>query len=251
MLPQVRVYSEEEIGNLLGRGEFNIAVTASSRQRRSSYMVEAIREKERESFEGDYETFLRSCGMRMRLFVPRGEQEVMRCLELIQRANQLNLSNTRYTADEFRALLSREGILCLAMECEDRFGAYGIVGFARVDEQEDRSVLRDLVLSCRVAQKRVEHAFLRWLVLRERSRAKGVAVEMVETERNQPIRQVFVDLRFRTSGERDGRVRMEFPDDADVASDRIVSIEVSAELRTDEELGILNPFLTPVMSEKS
>jgi len=135
--------------------------------------------------------------LKLRLFVPRDPAQVLRCLELIQRANQLNMSNTRYSADEFDKLLSRPGFLCLALQCEDRFGEYGIVGFASVDESGETPTLRDFVLSCRVAQKKVEHAFIEWLAVREQATGKSeLRAAIVRTDRNRQILQVFRDLQF-------------------------------------------------------
>jgi FkbH-like protein len=196
-LPQVRVYTEQQISELLSYPEFDLPVTEASRERRASYQVEITRQTALETFDGDYLAFLRGCEMKLRLFIPCKEQHVLRCHELIQRANQLNLSGRRYTDGEFRRLLSQPGMLCVAMACGDRFGDYGIVGFASTDESGDRPVLRDLVLSCRVAQKRVEHAFVQWLAHREASKGKLVLrAELVRTDRNAPLLQVFDDLSF-------------------------------------------------------
>jgi FkbH-like protein len=227
-LPQVRVYSDDQIGPLLTYREFDVPVTEASKNRRASYLTEIKREKVKEIFGGDYEAFLRSCGLKLRLFSPTEEKPMARCLELIQRSNQLNLANTRYKAEEFRNLLSRKGFLCVAMDCSDRFGDYGIVGFASIDETQERPVLRDLVLSCRVAQKRVEHTFIQWLAKRELGKGKAaLAAELVKTERNQPIRQVFEDLHFRPLGGENGRVLMELPLDRNLVVEDIVAVETA------------------------
>jgi FkbH-like protein len=231
-LPQVRVYSDDQIEGILSFAEFDVPVTEASKKRRVSYLTEIRREKEKEASGGDYEAFLRGCKMRMRLFVPREESHIQRCLELIQRANQLNLSNTRYAHNEFQALLSRPGVLCLAMDCEDRFGEYGIVGFASIDETPDDPVICDLVLSCRVAQKRVEHTLVQWLASRARGAgAKALRARLVRTERNQPILQVFDDLHFRSGkNEEQGIESVELPLDARVETGDVVVVETSESL---------------------
>lgn len=210
-LPQARVYSDRDVPRLLSFPEFDVPVTEMSKSRRASYLIEIKRQRIQNEFRGDYEGFLRSCQMKLRLFVPREQKHVERCLELIQRSNQLNLSSRRYSAEEFQQLLSSSNVLSIAMECKDRFGDYGIVGFASVDEAVEIPTLRDLVLSCRVAQKRVEHTLVRWLGRRELDRGKtALAAEMVRTERNQPIRQVFDDLGFRQARQEEARCRMEW-----------------------------------------
>jgi len=226
-LPQVRVYSDDEVGQLLAYQEFDVPVTEASRKRRASYQTELTRQREMETFGGDYEAFLRSCEMKLRLFVPRQEKHILRCFELIQRANQLNLSGKRYADAEFRQLLARPGVLCLAMDCRDRFGDYGIVGFASVDEMQQKPVVKDFVLSCRVAQKRVEHTFLQWLAVREAARGKQVlCAELVRTDRNQPLLKVFDDLRFVGQVQRNGHDILQLPLDPKMAVGDIVALVV-------------------------
>ena len=129
------------------------------------------------------------------------------------------------------SLLSSSSKLCIGMDCEDRFGAYGIVGFASVDEMGERPTVRDLVLSCRVAQKRVEHSFIQWLACR--ARAKGsdrLLAAMVITDRNQPIRQVFDDLGFEPVGDREGMKFVQLTLDERIQPSEIVRVEATEEL---------------------
>lgn len=196
-LPQVRVYSADRVGDLLDLSEFDVPVTETSRRRRLSYLDEMERHRVRAEFGDDYLAFLRSCEMTMRIFIPRAAGEVARCLELIQRTNQLNLSKRSYSAEEFGVLLATTGILTVAIECADRFGTYGITGLAVVDERPAEPVLRDFVLSCRIAQKRVEHALLRWLALREREHGVRLFLaELRRTDRNGPLVTALEDVGF-------------------------------------------------------
>jgi FkbH-like protein len=228
--PQVRVFSEDRLASLLSRPEFDLPITDLSSKRRLSYLTEIKREQEREAFP-DYEAFLRSCNMTLRVFIPAENSHRLRCLELIQRANQLNLSTRRYDESEFKRLMETPGMLCLAMECSDKFGAYGIVGFAAVDERNDPPVLQDMVLSCRVAQKRVEQTFLEWLAVREIQRGiRTLRADLVKTERNTPMLQVFESLPFHVSKERNGHTIMDWALDGNVVLNDIVTLEPEVEL---------------------
>lgn len=206
-LPMVRVYSEQGLESVLDRPEFDVPVTSASRQRRLSYLTEVHRDRAREVFAGDYLDFLRSCAIKLRIFKPSTAAETLRCLELIERTNQLNLSGRSYDAEAFDRLLRAPGNLCLAMECEDRFGSYGIVGFASVVEDAGEPMLLDFVMSCRVAQKRVEHSVFGWLARRARERGhRKLQADLRPTSKNKPLLKVFEDMRFSTEKEEAGRV---------------------------------------------
>jgi FkbH-like protein len=161
--PQVRVFAETEVGTLLERPEFDVPINAETRARRLSYLAEGKRKEIASSYGEDYDSFLRSCAMQAHLFKPIAEAHISRCLELIQRSNQLNLSTRRYERAEFQQLLADPSILAIALACTDRFGDYGIVGFASVEVGATRAMLRDLVISCRIAKKKVEHAWFQWI----------------------------------------------------------------------------------------
>lgn len=202
VLPMVRVYKEDSLSELLSLPEFQVPITSASRLRRQSYLADVRRTRIQESFGDDYGAFLRSCEIKLRLFVPRSDPEVLRCVELIQRSNQLNLSGKRYTIEEFRGFLASPTQLCIAMECSDKFGNYGIIGFAKVDESGADPVATDFVMSCRVAQKFVERTFYAWLGAHEKKAGRTkLLARFVRTKRNQLLVEVFQQLPFQTVSE--------------------------------------------------
>ena len=209
-LPEVRVYCDKQITELLSYSEFDVPVTEASKQRRNSYLAEMKRGSIKARFDGDYKDFLVSCRMKLRFFEPKNGNEISRCLELIQRSSQLNLSSKRYAAEEFDKLLSTGDMFCVSLQCEDKFGDYGIVCFASINEADGIPVLQDFVLSCRVAQKRVEHSFCKWLAERYLSLGQSVIrAAMVPTQRNKILLQVFEDIGFEIIKEDSGEVLME------------------------------------------
>jgi len=77
--------------------------------------------------------------------------------ELVQRTNQLNFSGNRYTRSDLEKLLSEPGMFPFTIVCTDRFGDYGLVGFCLLDTTSN--TITDMMYSCRVQAKHVEHAF--------------------------------------------------------------------------------------------
>jgi FkbH-like protein len=197
-LPQVRIYDEKEIGTLLSKPEFDVPVTEAGKSRRKSYLIQLRREHVQEQYGDDVTAFLKSCCLKMRIFIPVKPDQITRCLELVQRSNQLNLSSKRYTRDQFMELLKKPDYICLAFHCTDRFGDYGIVGFSSVKETPPISCVTDLVISCRIAQKRIEHAFIEWLAKYEQKRGfRKIDAKLIKTVKNGPLQCVFNDLPFR------------------------------------------------------
>ena len=228
-LPMVRVYTEDVLAEILGYPEFDVPVTEASRLRRKSYMTEMQREKAKEVFGADFLEFLRSCRLKLRVFQPRTATEIARCHELIQRSNQLNLSSRRYELGEFAALLADSNVLCVAMECEDKFGSYGIVGFASIRVQGDAPVATDFVLSCRVAQKHVEHAFYGWLAsyLKQQG-AATLLVNLVKTAKNAPLRRVFEEMPFTTIKTEGDTTLLAMDLGGELTRDSVVTVDDSA-----------------------
>jgi FkbH-like protein len=208
----VRVYSDKDIATLCGLPEFDVPVTEMSKGRRVAYQREMERGRVRESFGDDYDSFLRGCAMELRIFVPIEEKHRRRCWELLQRSNQLNLSARKYSESEFERLLATPDLLCVALECSDRFGAYGIVGFASIDESDDTPRLVDFAISCRVAQKMVEHAFFGWLAKRQEDRGMSVVTASFrKTARNGPLIDVFKTLPFENVTEDAASILLRLP----------------------------------------
>ena len=193
-LPQVRTYDPVEFHDPFARPEFQLPLSAESRHRRASYQAEATRRRVHAEHGGDFQEFLASCNMVLHIATP-DEQQIPRCLELVQRSNQFNLSTRRYSEPDFRELLANPARECFALRVDDNFGSYGIVGFCAFRHEHSRAgsgtetILMDFVLSCRVAQKCVEQAFLQWYArqLQQRGQTRLLA-ELTVTDRNQPLR---------------------------------------------------------------
>lgn len=200
-LPSVRVLGTDELDGLLDRPEFSPPVTADSSRRRQFYRDEEARAGVRQHHADDYEEFLRSCNLRLELIFGARDLDD-RIHELVQRTNQMNFSGSKYRRDELERYLDDDGYDHVVMRASDRFGDYGIIGFALI--RREGPVLWDLTFSCRVQSKRVEHAFLAHLL--HRARAGGASrfeARYRRTDRNQPVAAVFDDLRFELAG-RDG-----------------------------------------------
>lgn len=222
--PEVRVMRAVEYRSLPDIDACLGPLTAEGSGRRKMYRVEAARQTVATGFGQDYMAFLRHCDITLNIR-PLTEENLDRVHELTQRTNQMNFSGNRYSRELLQEILSTSHLDTYVLDCEDRFGSYGVIGFSIVDRREPR--MTDLMFSCRVQSKRVEHAFLAFLI---RSHTAGSRMDFHAnyraTERNAPSGRVFADLGMQESGVSDGVSDLFFPKDQSPVDDGIVRLNV-------------------------
>jgi FkbH-like protein len=233
-LPQVRVYDAREVPRLLERSEFQVPITEASRLRRHSYLADAQRKRIEQQFSSNHVAFLSGCELVAQVFVPREPRHIDRCLELIQRSNQLNLSTHRYERDDLLRLLDDPAVICLATTCRDRFGDYGLVGFSSIRMPSTVTaapLMIDFVLSCRVARKMLEQAWFAWLcgALRQRD-FSSLCLRFVPSARNGVLRRVLDDIGFTERQREDQSLILELPFDRSIADRDVVTVVGDASL---------------------
>ena len=192
--PSVMAVDAVELSSLLDHARLDVPVTAESARRRELYRTEMQREAALEQASGDYLTFLRTCGMEIELG-PITPALIGRVHELAQRTNQMNFSGNRYTISHIEAISADPALDAFVVSARDMFGDYGIVGFAVVERES--ALMRDLMFSCRIQGKNVDHAVLTFLI--NRSLAEGHLVFRAvyrESERNRPAAEVFWSMGF-------------------------------------------------------
>lgn len=198
-LPAVTVLDAADIPDLTAMGCFDVPVTDESRRRRRMYQEEQQRVVAHAGHATeDFYDFLRDC--MITLNVRRLDRSsFVRVQELAQRTNQLNYSGRRLSDSELNDLVDSDGPLVgLVLSASDRFGDYGIIGFAVVDQTS--WTVRDFFMSCRVQRKTVEHAF--FALLQKRAAAAGadtVHVTYQPTKRNMPARQALQEMNLATA----------------------------------------------------
>ncbi len=199
--PDIRVLDDSRIGGLAAMPELDIPVTEEARNRRQMYKVEETRETALREADSCFLDFLRSCDLTLTIS-SLAEANLARVFELSQRTNQLNYAGRASTRKDVEDLLNgpgsgREG---LVLSCADKFGDYGIIGFAIVDVE--RFHIENFFMSCRVQHKKVDHAFFAWLIERAMARGQDVVSTVFHfSGRNQSAQQVLEEMKFAPAGD--------------------------------------------------
>lgn len=141
----------------------------------------------------DLHAFLRD--LRMRLTVhDRSIGDRTRAVQLINKTNQFNLNGKRVTDEEVGVTLAAGGRLFTAT-LEDKTGSHGEI-LAVLIAPEAR--MTSFVLSCRVFQRRVEHAFCAWLATQPEA---PLSMAYARTDRNEPFQIFLRDPAFESADE--------------------------------------------------
>lgn len=224
VFPEVRTLDARRYSDILDLDECKVPVTAESRERRKMYRVEAQRKTVASDFADDYMAFLHHCDIRLNVR-PMSEENLERVHELTQRTNQMNFSGNRYDRTVLKQILSRPYLDTYVLEVEDRFGSYGVVGFSIVDSREP--LMTDLMFSCRIQSKRVEHAFLAHLIRQYIAKTgNDFRAYYRKTPRNAPSGKVFDDIGMNELDNKNGVSILIFSKERVVPDDGLVKINV-------------------------
>lgn len=203
-LPMVRILDLPDDPTLYSRSLLvspfieNPSVTEEDKKRVASYRA---RGKVREMFAKfeNIEEFYAS--LETTLFMePVSAGTLARVVQLINKTNQFNATSHRYSADQIETMSADPGVSVLVIGSSDRFSQRENIGVLIVkwDAPTAKHGLIDtFLLSCRVLGRGIEAGILGWLADEARRREMiSITGQIVETERNSPIRRVFADHQF-------------------------------------------------------
>ncbi|MGO8738695.1 HAD-IIIC family phosphatase [Rhodoblastus sp.] len=197
--PNVSIYCENEIEKMRAADEFGVPATPEAAQRRHMYRDEERRQLVLDSYGDRFAAFLKSCDIRLTIATLQAEN-MDRVFELSQRTNQLNYAGARLGMAEIRALLDMNPNFGLVLSCVDRFGDYGVVGFAVVNAAA--LTVENFFMSCRVQNKKIDNAFFFWLQRHAMARGmKKLSVRFSQTAKNGAARLALSEMRFVAEGE--------------------------------------------------
>lgn len=189
-IPDVTSIDPSEMEDFARCDRFNAVVTDDSKKRRQTYKMLETMHKEEELWTGNIDDFLRSCNIKAIISAPK-EEEIRRCYELLQRTNQLNSSGRRLSIDNVREILQDNRYESFVLKSSDKFGDYGTVGFLIIDKNGERPTVTDFVISCRVANKKIEPTLINYLANRY---GGELLFNYKRTLRNGPMHAIIEEL---------------------------------------------------------
>lgn len=131
-----------------------------------------------------------------------------RLIQLCQKTNQFNLTTKRYTVSDFDNFFSKQKeYLFFPFSVNDKFGEYGVTGFAMVIINGSNAFLDTWIMSCRVMGRNIEWSFMEFICNILESRG----VDFIEciyskTKKNKPVINFFNNSNFEFFKKKSNRI---------------------------------------------
>ncbi len=130
----------------------------SNENRNTSYKAISRAEIDRTSFKSRKE-FLDSLNMSL-LYEVCNNQTKHRCVDLINRTNQFNLTTERLSMLQFERRILKRNVEYITLKIKDKYTDHGVVGIIGLQFISDVCLIRHLLLSCRMLNRDAELSML-------------------------------------------------------------------------------------------
>ncbi len=163
------------------------------------YQIETMRNIIQSKFTNE-DDFLKSLNMSSSV-EPFNKFNVPRIAQLSQRSNQFNLRTVRYTEADIERLSVSEHYFTFAFTLKDKFGDYGLISAAILQEESCKTLFIDTwFMSCRALKRGVENFVLNTIAAFAKN--KGYVLikgEYIPTAKNEMVRDHYLNLGFNKS----------------------------------------------------
>src|SRR6185312_1205918 len=180
-------------------GYFEAVAVSGDEARRTEPHLHAAASSVAPAAATDLESYLGELEMELR-WKPFEASGVKRIAQLMNKANQFNLSSRRYTEAELRAIIDDASCHTFQFRLIDRYGDNGVIAVVITRDEGDGERIDTWLMSCRVVGREVERAVLN--VVACEARARGAAYllgEYLPTERNALVADHYARLGFRAT----------------------------------------------------
>ncbi len=192
-LPEVECLDAVEYADILKLPRLNPRfITNDSRRRRLMYLENIERNQEESAYQGPQEAFLASLNMKV-IISEAVEEDLKRAEELTIRTNQLNATGLTYDFDELNAFCQSDHHSLLMCELTDRFGSYGKIGLALIENYDNYAHLRIMLMSCRVISRGVGTIFMNYIMQKCAKQGRILRADFKQTSRN---KMMYITYKF-------------------------------------------------------
>ena len=139
-----------------------------------------------------------------------------RISQLTQKTNQFNLTTRRYSFSEISSMAESPDWFIVSASASDMFGSNGLIAvmIAKINMDSKTAVVDDLLMSCRVMGRTIEHALLS--IVERHLASLGITrieSEYIKTAKNAPVKDFWDKMNYIliTKGEESAKYFLSLP----------------------------------------
>jgi FkbH-like protein len=176
------------------------ATTREDSERTQLYSAERERRDLRREV-GSLDDWLKGLEIKVRA-EPLAASNVTRCVQLLNKVNQMNLATRRLTETELLAWAKHSNVQLWLLGVTDRMGDSGLTGLLSLETEGSVAKVVDFVLSCRVMGRHIEETMTHLAVASARKQGLSrVEATLLPTPKNSPCLAYWMRSGFAPEGE--------------------------------------------------
>lgn len=144
----------------------------------------------------NYDEYLKNLDMEIKM-TEVDQNSIERFSQLTNKSNQFNLRTQRYTEAEINGMINNPNYKLFAISLKDRFSNYGIIACIVLNLENQKCIIENWVMSCRVLKKGVENYTIEKIV--EHAKKDGITEiigEYLPTKKNGMVKDLYDNLSF-------------------------------------------------------
>jgi FkbH-like protein len=137
--------------------------------------------------------FLKSLKQKIK-FVKLNSKNKARSIQLFNKTNQFNFTLNRYNDFELMNILKDKSFKLNLVKFDDKFGDHGLIGLYLLKIEEDKIIIKNLILSCRVLFRKIEDFII--YKIHTTYKNKKIHIEYRESSLNNKLIPKFLNNKF-------------------------------------------------------
>lgn len=133
-------------------------ITEEDKTKSDQYFHE-LRRKNLERDSTSLDEYIKSLGIKI-VIDQNPINDLTRVSQLTEKTNQFNFNKVFYSVEDLKQRITTGNLKCYTLRVSDKFGDYGLVGVILIGVFEEKLVLENYILSCRILGRRIEFDFL-------------------------------------------------------------------------------------------
>jgi FkbH-like protein len=184
-------FFENLLSNLLFRKK---NITESDRNKTGLYEIEKQRKIAGQNW-SDFDSFIQSLEIKINVKI-NDTTDLTRLAQLTGKTNQFNFNKIEYSEIELQKYIA-SGNLIFSLKVADKFGDYGTVALILLSIENDKAVMENYLMSCRILGKKIEYQFFNYVIdYLKQNNKELIEIKFRETIKNIPVKEFINNIQY-------------------------------------------------------